>query len=104
MSFWNDAVVAKYGRMLTDDEHIDHMYHLIQEAVAGDLASVDAAMLEVAEAQEAAKVAQELAEAARLDQERASANSLGFAVFLILGVLLLVVYLLAERRLRHEQS
>ena len=31
--FWNGEVIATYGRMLSDDEHIEHMNHLLQEAV-----------------------------------------------------------------------
>ena len=32
-SFWNDQVVAKYGRIISDDEHIEHMNEILQEAV-----------------------------------------------------------------------
>jgi hypothetical protein len=32
--FWTDEVVGKYGRMYTDGEHIEHMDHVLQEAVA----------------------------------------------------------------------
>ena len=32
-TFWTEEVIAKYGRILTDDEHIEHMNHLILEAV-----------------------------------------------------------------------
>jgi hypothetical protein len=33
-SFWTNQVVGKYGRILSDDEHIEHMDHVLQEAVA----------------------------------------------------------------------
>jgi hypothetical protein len=34
-SFWTNEVIGKYGRMLTDDEHIEHMDHVLQDAVKG---------------------------------------------------------------------
>jgi hypothetical protein len=33
-SFWTKEVIGKYGQILTDDEHIEHMDHVLQEAVA----------------------------------------------------------------------
>ncbi len=33
-AFWDDEVVAKYGRMLTDEQHIEHMNERLREAVA----------------------------------------------------------------------
>jgi hypothetical protein len=31
--FWTQEVIGKYGQILTDDEHIEHMDHVLQDAV-----------------------------------------------------------------------
>lgn len=33
-TFWTKSVIAKYGRMLTNDEHIEHMNEMLQDAVS----------------------------------------------------------------------
>ena len=65
--FWTDEVVGKYGRMLTDGEHIEHMDHVLQEAVAytGPDPAQQRAELDAAQATaEAAEAAVAEAEAA----------------------------------------
>ncbi len=40
-AYWTGQVVAKYGRMLTDDEHVEHMDHLLREATAAGEPAAD---------------------------------------------------------------
>jgi hypothetical protein len=40
--FWNDKVIDQYGEIFSNDDHIDHMDHLIKDAVAGHDAELEA--------------------------------------------------------------
>jgi hypothetical protein len=37
-AFWNDQVMAFYGEIIANEDHIEHMDHLLQDAVSGKVA------------------------------------------------------------------
>ncbi len=66
--FWTDAVVAKYGEIVSNDDHIDLMNQLLQDAVnGGDADELAAATAELMAAQE--EIATLTADAAGNDDE-----------------------------------
>ena len=109
-TFWTDQVIAKYGRIITDDEHIEHMNHLIQEAVyAGEAPPVppelgdrDALIEELSTKLDAARADAEAAktlvdELEQAQQERSS-NTVIFVSFVLIAAVLAVVVVIGLRR------
>ena len=113
-TFWTDQVIDKYGRMITDDEHIEHMNHLIQEAVyAGeappvppDLGDGDALIEELSTELDAARADAEAAETLvdeleQAQQERSS-NTVIFVSFVLIAAVLAVVVVIGLRRAEQD--
>ena len=96
--FWTEEVVVKYGLMITDDEHIEHMNHLIQEAVRGDLVAVEAAKEAVEIADTKIEAANTEVEAAEQRQNDAITKSIGFvAVVSLISILIIAIALFSRR-------
>ncbi len=90
-AFWTDKVIATYGQIVTNDDHINMMNQLVHDAINGQaaMAEADAARSELSQAQaELEQVQQELEQA----QEQVSAPAgipLGYIVGgLVVGLIL----------------
>jgi hypothetical protein len=114
--FWTDEVVAKYGRMLTDNEHIEHMNHLILEAVSAgeeapalpDEGIADAQIEALSDELEAAMADAEAAEALAAElqeaQQETSSNTVIFVSFVLIAAVLAVVVVIGLRRSEEEST
>jgi hypothetical protein len=78
-AFWTDAVIAKYGKITTSEEHIDMLNQLVHDAVAaGDAeaaAKYEDAIKQLEEAQAAAKDAEAKASEAEAAAKEAQAKA-----------------------------
>jgi hypothetical protein len=97
-TFWTEEVIAKYGRILSDDEHIEHMNEILQEAVAGDLIAVRRAEQEVETARADVEAAEAEVAAAEEALSQTRGNSVLFVTLVVLVAILTVAITLAFRR------
>jgi hypothetical protein len=98
--FWADLVVANYGEILSNDDHIEHMEHVLQDAVAGDVSDVEmnAALAEIKNMEAAlAYTNEQLEEAKAVSEPEPTINPLYIALALMAGLLAGGVILFALR-------
>jgi len=84
-AFWTDAVIAKYGKITTSDEHIDMLNQMVHDAVnSGDaeaaakyeeaIKKLEASETALKDAEAKAKDAQATAEAAQMEKKSLEAE------------------------------
>jgi hypothetical protein len=115
-AFWTEEVVGKYGRILSDEEHIEHMNHLILEAVSAggeapavpDDSESEALIEELSQDLEAARADAEAAQAQAAELEQAqqesSGNTVIFVSFVLIAAVLAVVIVIGLRRSEGEST
>jgi hypothetical protein len=115
-AFWTEEVVGKYGRILSDEEHIEHMNHLILEAVSAggeapavpDDSESEALIEELSQDLEAARADAEAAQAQAAELEQAqqesSSNTVIFVSFVLIAAVLAVVVVIGLRRSEGEST
>lgn len=113
-AFWSDKVVAKYGRMLTDDQHIEHMDEVLREAVAagGVPVSDQQTELEAARATTVAAEGEVAAAEAKAAAAEAEVEEPSGPNFLLFGAIAVVAFLIGagliwaydDDRIRAAQS
>jgi hypothetical protein len=97
-TFWTEEVIGKYGRVLSDEEHIDHMNEIIQEAVTAGPDQIEQARQQADTAKATAVAAETSLSAMKTSVEQSSANTLLFVTFVILIVVFIVAVTYALQR------